>query len=247
MSQGLALQYPGFCGHTGIITRLRRFIITVKIDWTNIDTVLLDMDGTLLDLHFDNYFWLTHLPQRYAEHHGVCPDQATKDLHNRFNEKRGTLDWYCLEFWSKELSVNIRELKKEVEHLIVERPFVQEFLTQLGETGIQRVLITNAHPQSLELKLSLTGIGPLLDHIYTSHQFGHPKESPNFWHALKQQQHFEPKRTLFIDDSLEVLKAAKKYGIGHLLGISQPDSKQQARQVNGFPSIQHFNEIFPHG
>ena len=219
----------------------------MKIDWTNIDTVLLDMDGTLLDLHFDNYFWLTHLPQRYAEHHGICPDKATRDLHNRFNEKRGTLDWYCLEFWSEELGIDIRKLKEEVEHLIVERPFVQEFLTQLGQDGTQRVLITNAHPKSLELKLSLTGIGPLLDHIYTPHQFGHPKESPDFWHALKQQQHFDPQRTLFIDDSLEVLKAAARYGIGHLLGISQPDSKQQIRQINGFTSIQHFDEILPHG
>ena len=26
------------------------------IDWTSIDTVLLDMDGTLLDLHYDNAF-----------------------------------------------------------------------------------------------------------------------------------------------------------------------------------------------
>ncbi len=219
----------------------------MKIDWTTIDTVLLDMDGTLLDLHFDNYFWLTHLPRRYAEHHGLCPDQATRDLHNRFNEKRGTLDWYCLEFWSKELAVNIRELKEEINHLIQERPFVQEFLNQLGEAGKQRVLITNAHPESLELKLSVTGIGPLLDHIYSSHQFGHPKETPAFWQALEKQQHFIPARTLFIDDSIEVLRAAAEYGIGHLLGISQPDSKQTAKGVDGFPTIIHFDEILPHG
>ncbi|TNE81447.1 MAG: GMP/IMP nucleotidase [Gammaproteobacteria bacterium] len=222
-------------------------MIAVKIDWNTIDTVLLDMDGTLLDLHFDNYFWLTHLPRRYAEHHGICPDQATRDLHKRFRDKRGTLDWYCLEFWSKELAVNIRELKEEIVHLIQERPYVQEFLTQLGNDHKQRVLITNAHPQSLELKLSLTGIGPLLDHIYSSHQFGQPKESPAFWKHLEQCQHFCPERTLFIDDSVEVLKAAADYGIGHLLGISQPDSKQQGTPVNGFPAIAHFNEILPHG
>ena len=39
------------------------------INWKNIDTVLLDMDGTLLDLHFDNHFWQTFVPLRYAQQH----------------------------------------------------------------------------------------------------------------------------------------------------------------------------------
>ena len=217
----------------------------MKIDWNNIDTVLLDMDGTLLDLHFDNFFWLTHLPKRYAEHHNICPDKATNELLNRFKEKRGTLDWYCLEYWSKELSVNIRQLKEEISHLIQERPYVQKFLQQLGDNGKQRILITNAHPQSLELKLAATGISTLLDHIYTSHQFNQPKESQKFWHALAQQQYFDPAKTLFIDDSIDVLRSAQQYGIGHLLGISQPDSRQPSRPVDGFTVITHFDEILP--
>lgn len=217
----------------------------MKIDWNNIDTVLLDMDGTLLDLHFDNFFWLTHLPKRYAEHHNICPNKATIELHKRFNEKRGTLDWYCLEYWSKELSLNIRQLKEEIDHLIKERPFVQEFLQQLGAQGKQRVLVTNAHPHSLELKLSATGINTLLDHIYTSHQFGQPKESQKFWHALANQQLFDPARTLFIDDSIDVLRSAQQYGIGHLLGINQPDSQQVPKMLDNFPAITHFDEILP--
>lgn len=217
----------------------------MKIDWNKIDTVLLDMDGTLLDLHFDNFFWLTHLPKRYAEHHDLCPDKATTELHARFKEKRGTLDWYCLEYWSQELSVNIRQLKEEIDHLIQERPFVQDFLQQMKTSGKQRILITNAHPQSLDLKLSVTGIKDELDRIYTSHQFGQPKESQQFWHALAQQHHFDPSRTLFIDDSIDVLRSARQYGITHLIGISQPDSKQAPKTLDGFPTIAHFDEILP--
>lgn len=204
------------------------------------------MDGTLLDLHFDNFFWLTHLPRRYAEHHNLCPDQSTTELHRRFNEKRGTLDWYCLEYWSSELSINIRALKEEIDHLIQERPFVQEFLRQLGASSKQRVLVTNAHPQSLDLKLAVTGINGQLDHIYSSHEFGQPKESQLFWRALEQRQQFDPNRTLFIDDSIDVLHSAKQYGIGHLLGINQPDSKQDPRAIEEFQSITHFDEIFPY-
>jgi GMP/IMP 5'-nucleotidase len=215
------------------------------VDWHAIDTVLLDMDGTLLDLHFDNYFWLTYLPRRYAQHHSLCPEQATARLHAIFDEKQGTLDWYCLDFWSRELAVDIRALKEEIQHLIAERPHAVHFLSQLGIAGKPRILITNAHRSTLELKLSLTGIGAHLDTIISSHDFGHPKESPLFWAALEQAVSIKPERTLFIDDSLPVLLAAQQYGIGHLLAIDQPDSKQASRNTAPFQGITHFDEILP--
>jgi HAD superfamily hydrolase (TIGR01509 family) len=217
----------------------------VDLDWDSIDTVLLDMDGTLLDLHFDNFFWLEYLPKRYAEHHGICPDEATTKLHSFFNEKKGTLDWYCLEYWSEQLAMNIRQLKKEIAHLIQERPFVQEFLTALEKNNIQRVLITNAHHHSLELKLAITGIDQQLDQIITSHSYQAPKEDQLFWQKLHQDINFNPQRTLFIDDTESILMAAEKFGIKYLLCITQPDSKQAIRQLHQFPAITHFNELLP--
>ncbi|NLD01354.1 MAG: haloacid dehalogenase, partial [Gammaproteobacteria bacterium] len=47
-----------------------------QLPWAHIDTVLLDMDGTLLDLHFDNFFWLKYLPQCYAEKNNLSLAQA---------------------------------------------------------------------------------------------------------------------------------------------------------------------------
>ncbi|WIO75005.1 GMP/IMP nucleotidase [Porticoccaceae bacterium LTM1] len=215
------------------------------IDWNAIDTVLLDMDGTLLDLHFDNFFWLDHLPRRYAEHHGVCPDQATKDLHARFDAKRGSLEWYCLEYWSNELSLDICQLKEEVNHLIQERPFVQEFLRELGDSGKQRVLITNAHPGSLSLKLRITGIDQLLDTVISSHRYGAPKEEQSFWQQLHSELQFNPERTLFIDDTERILTSAKEFGIKHLLCITQPDSKMAPRTIEHYPAVTHFDEVLP--
>ncbi len=217
----------------------------MKVNWQTIDTVLLDMDGTLLDLHFDNFFWLTHLPKRYAEHHGIQSDKAEQLLHSRYREKQGTLDWYCLEYWSNELRLNIRQAKDEVRHLIRERPFVQEFLSQLKRAGINRVLITNAHPQSLELKLEVTGLQNHLDRIISSHDYGEPKESQQFWSRLRQEVTFDPANTLFIDDSEAVLKAAGTFGIIHLLTMLQPDSQQPLRRRALYPAIHHFDEILP--
>lgn len=214
------------------------------VNWHAIDTVLLDMDGTLLDLHFDNYFWLTHLPRRYAEHHGLCLDDATRTLHRHFHEKRGTLDWYCVDYWSRELAVDIRALKEEVRHLISERPHALHFLRALKQAGKTRCLITNAHPKSLDLKLSLTGIGSELDTIISSHDLGHPKESPEFWQLLAEHISFDPARTLFIDDSLSVLRAAEAFGVGYLCAILQPDSQREAVDTGHFPAIHHFDDFF---
>ena len=215
----------------------------LRTDWKNIDTVLLDMDGTLLDLHFDNFFWLQHLPKRYSEQHGIDAITARLDLQQRMASRQGTLDWYCTDFWSEQFNIDIVDLKREVLHLVNERPQVQDFLTALGARGKQRILITNAHRDSVDIKFSVTAIEPLLDLVISSHDYGYPKEDQLFWQQLQANMPFDPARTLFIDDSEPVLRSAEKYGIAHLLCIDKPDSQQQARLSSDFPSIVDFGQI----
>nr|WP_324256965.1 GMP/IMP nucleotidase [Cellvibrio fontiphilus] len=214
------------------------------INWDLIDTVMLDMDGTLLDLHFDNYFWLDHLPLRYAEIHNLDLAEANARLKNHIQQYEGTLQWYCLEFWSKALDVDIPSLKEEVKHKIRIRPHVGEFLTRLRALGKKVLLVTNAHPQSLSLKMEVTRIDSLLDVIISSHQFNEPKESQKFWQQLQAAEHFDPERTLFIDDTVRILDSAKTFGIKYLIGIHQPDS-QLERRMEQYPAIHHFDEIMP--
>lgn len=214
------------------------------IDWNTIDTVMLDMDGTLLDLHFDNYFWLEHLPKRYANIHNVDLETATTRLHEHISRYEGSLQWYCLEFWSEALDVDIRNLKVEIKHKIQIRPHVKEFLTRLRQHGKKCLLVTNAHPQSLSLKIEVTAIDQFLDIIISSHELKHPKEAQAFWHALQQREPFDPERTLFVDDTARILKSAQVFGIKHVLGIHQPDS-QKERLMAEFPAIHHFDEIMP--
>ncbi|TQV77655.1 GMP/IMP nucleotidase [Exilibacterium tricleocarpae] len=215
------------------------------IDWQHIDTVLLDMDGTLLDLHFDNYFWLTHLPRRYAEAHGVDLDTAHRQLAAQYRAHEGTLQWYCLEHWSDFLKIDIVKLKHEVKDKIQVRPFVSDFLQRLQALDKKLILITNAHPQSLDIKLEITSIDRWLDMVISSHEFQEPKEAQAFWHQLQQREHFDKARTLFIDDTLRVLRSAERFGIAHLLCIHQPDSRSEHRQITEYPAIDHFDEIMP--
>lgn len=216
-----------------------------ELDWSRIDSVFLDMDGTLLDLHFDNHFWLEHVPQRYAEKNGLSRQQALDHLIPLFKSIEGTIDWYCLDHWTRELDLDIALLKEEVKHLIQVHPFVIEFLENLAKAGKRRVLVTNAHQKSLDLKMKSTSLSGLLDKIISAHQLGLPKEETRFWHKLDSIEKYDPQRTLLIDDNLSVLSSAREYGIQHLLAIYKPDSKSGRKDVGSFQAISSFAEIMP--
>ena len=213
--------------------------------WDEIDTVLLDMDGTLLDLHFDTHFWLEHVPARYAEANSLPIEKAREQLMKRYRSAEGTLEWYCVDYWSDQLNLNIETLKQEVDHLISLRPDVISFLQALANAGKHRILVTNAHGKSLSLKMKRTPIGDHLDEIITAHDIGLPKESSDFWDKLQQKHYFLPERTLLIDDSINVLSSAEKYGIKHLRAILQPNSKLDPDPHDKFIHVDRFTDIFP--
>lgn len=211
--------------------------------WPEIDTVLLDMDGTLLDLHFDNHFWLEFLPQRYAELHGISRAMAEMELGPLFNEHEGKLTWYCLDFWTRELNLPIRKMKREIAELIALRPAADEFLAALRQSGKQVVLITNAHRDSLSLKLERIELAPWFDRLISSHDYGYPKEDQQFWFALRQDIEFDPARSLFIDDSLPVLRSAKRFGIAQLLAVRYPDSRAGPKDTEEFAAVEDYRAL----
>ena len=215
------------------------------IDWDQIDSVFLDMDGTLLDLHFDNHFWLEHVPLRYAESRDLPLEQAKRELLQRYQDVEGTLRWYCVDHWSCELRLDIALLKQEVDHLIAVHPYVTEFLECLSARGKRRVLVTNAHQKSIELKMEKTRLAGHFDHIICSHDLGVAKETEDFWERVQVVEPFDPDRTLFVDDSVRVLAAAKAYGFRWLLAILKPDSNKPVQTAQEFPAVEHFAELLP--
>lgn len=215
------------------------------LQWSEIDTVLLDMDGTLLDLHFDNYFWQVHLPKRWAEIAGISEHAATAELTAEYQQLQGKLEWYCLDYWGKRLQLPITVLKREIMHKIQMRADVPAFLTALKQTGRHIVLVTNAHPDSLSLKLERTELASYIEQLISTHEFGVTKESQLLWQRLQQRLGFELNRTLFVDDSLPILQSAQQFGIKHLLAVANPDSQKPHSQFAEFPAITDYNLLLP--
>lgn len=213
------------------------------LDWSTIDTVLLDMDGTLLDLHFDNYFWLEHLPLRWSQISGISVDEAKAQLKAEYEVLQGKLEWYCLDYWAKRLQLPINELKREVMDKIAMRADVPEFLTALKASGRRIVLVTNAHPDSLSLKIERTTLASYISELISTHEFGVTKESQALWQQLQQRVGFDKSRTLFVDDSLTILHAAKEFGIAQLLAVANPDSQQADKHIDDFPAITDYSVL----
>jgi putative hydrolase of the HAD superfamily len=214
-----------------------------SLPWRDIDTVLLDMDGTLLDLHYDNHFWMEHLPQRYADLHGVSRAMAELEMAPLFEQNAGTLNWYCLDFWSAELKLPLRELKLETAHLISLRPDAETFLMAIKQAGKRVIMITNAHRDSLSLKMERVQLAPYFERMISSHDYGFAKENAQFWDALHADIAFEPGRSLFIDDTLPILRSARAYGIAHLLAVSQPDSRKGPKNTEEFAAVADYRTL----
>lgn len=204
------------------------------------------MDGTLLDLHFDNHFWLHHMPLKIAQKQNISIEKARQYIQAEYQKVSGTIDWYCLDFWAEKLNFNIVEAKREVEHLISLRDDTLPFLDALRKSGKEVVLVTNAHPDSLSLKVEHTKLDEHIDTLISTHEFGVTKESQSLWQQLQARLGFDPQTTLFVDDSLAILDSAKTFGIKHLLAVANPDSKLPALtkdQLQGYPYVTDFRDL----
>jgi putative hydrolase of the HAD superfamily len=212
-------------------------------EWETVDTVLLDMDGTLLDKHFDDFFWEHYVPEIYAENNDLTPLEARKELLARYKSIEGTLAWTDLDYWSRELGLDIPALKLKIDHLIQVHPYVIDFLQYCRRLKKKVHLVTNAHSKTLAIKMQKTAIGDYFDRIICSQDVGRPKEDPEFWQRLEKILGFDKERTLLADDNENVLQAAQIYGMGVLIYVARPSSRAEIHYSNDFPSIVYFKEL----
>jgi len=211
--------------------------------WQDVTWVLLDMDGTLLDKHFDDYFWETLVPLEYARRQGLTLAKAQEEVFALYQREEGTLNWTNIDFWSRMLDLDIPALKESIRHLIEVHPDAREFLQYLRRLGKKIILVTNAHYKTLDLKMNHTGLLGNFDQVISSFDLGRPKEDLEFWQILEEQLGFDRDRAMLVDDNAEVLAAARDYGIKYLFFKAKSSSKEEAEAHPEFVSIESFREL----
>ena len=229
----------------GQFQRMQHTVQEIKeaLSTKEITHVLLDMDGTLLDKYFDDYFWEHLVPEKYADKHGMSFGGAKEELLQTYKLHEETLNWTDIDFWSRELGLDILALKEQIRHLIEVHPHVEAFLRVMRERKKMVYITTNAHDKVLDLKMRKTELGQYLNGTITSTQMGFPKEKPEFWRNAERELGFRKEQTLFVDDTLAVLRTAKEYGIGYIIYKARGNSKVAPVHSPDFTTVLDFKEL----
>ena len=209
--------------------------------WDSIETFFLDMDGTRLDLSYDNYFWHKHIPKVYAKINNISYIKSKEIFEKMYKEKQGTLDWYCLNYWSDKLKINLNSELLKTKNKIKIFPGVIDFLLQLKKRNIKIILLTNCPRDMLNVKFNEKKLWGYFDNIISSEDYGFAKETNEFWNYLDKELIYNKKTTVFIDDNQNVLDFAYRHGLKNIIAINFPDSENKKQIIKNYKSIDNIS------
>lgn len=222
-------------------------LIPRALDWSQIDDVLLDMDGTLLDRHFDNFFFEEELPRRYAALHGLLFDESRDRLMAMYRSVEGELAWTDLHYWTERVGIDVVAMHKELDHMIGFLPGAEEFLRDLRRLGKRVTIVTNAHEAGVSVKAAKTGLDRHVDRIVDAFEVGYLKMRPEYWPACQRLVGFDPGRSLYVDDDESCLDAARRFGISGIVHSAKSSSQLPPAPSTGYLSVERLSHLMNGG
>lgn len=207
-------------------------------------TLFIDMDGTLTDLASDRVFFQHTLPTAYGEARGIAPAEAEAHVFEALAAIRGTLAWYSLPHLSRLFDLDLGALTAEFAHAVDLQAGALEFLERAG-VRYRRVLVTNADPEVLTLKLRYLGIGAWMDAVISAHHLGAAKEEAVFYERLARLEPDCPGAGLLIDDNLRAVAAARRAGLATIT-ITRPERDRPAHADTQGPAVETVAELLSH-
>ena len=180
----------------------------------DIECLLVDMDGVILDNAYDNDFWQNQIPEVIADSKGIAFDDAKRLAIQIFNYKKNTKDWYDVDYWSNMLNIDI-EAQKRSEKSFSRISLYDGVIDTLSvlKNKTKMILITNAHRKTLNIKLEKYNLTPYFDEMVCAHELNYVKEDIQLWYMLRSKYRLDYEKTLLVEDTINNINVGLSAGI----------------------------------
>ena len=180
----------------------------------DIECLLIDMDGVILDNAYDNDFWQNQIPEVIADSKGIAFDAAKRLAIQIFNYKKNTKDWYDVDYWSNMLDIDI-EAQKRSEKSFSRISLYDGVIDTLNvlKNKTKMILITNAHRKTLNIKLEKYNLTPYFDEMVCAHELNYVKEDIQLWYMLRSKYRLDYEKTLLVEDTINNINVGLSAGI----------------------------------
>ena len=180
----------------------------------DIECLLIDMDGVILDNAYDNDFWQNQIPEVIADSKGIAFDDAKRLAIQIFNYKKNTKDWYDVDYWSNMLNIDI-EAQKRSEKSFSRISLYDGVIDTLSilKNKTKMILITNAHRKTLNIKLEKYNLTPYFDEMVCAHELNYVKEDIQLWYMLRSKYRLDYEKTLLVEDTINNINVGLSAGI----------------------------------
>ena len=208
----------------------------------DIDCMLVDMDGVILDNTYDNNFWQNQIPGVISKNKNISFEDAKRLAVQIFNYKKNTKDWYDVDYWSNMLNVDIEAEKRS--SISFDRIQLYEGVTKTLnklKDNFRLILITNAHRKTLNIKLEKYDLNPYFENMICAHELHYVKENIQLWYMLKSRFKLDYTKTLLIEDTINNIKVGLSAGISQAVYLGD-ESYEDSKKILKLSSI---NDIFP--
>ena len=208
----------------------------------DIDCMLVDMDGVILDNTYDNNFWQNQIPGVISKNKNISFEDAKRLAVQIFNYKKNTKDWYDVDYWSNMLNVDIEAEKRS--SISFDRIQLYEGVTKTLnklKDNFRLILITNAHRKTLNIKLEKYDLNPYFEKMICAHELHYVKENIQLWYMLKSRFKLDYTKTLLIEDTINNIKVGLSAGISQAVYLGD-EIYEDSKKILKLSSI---NDIFP--
>jgi putative hydrolase of the HAD superfamily len=220
------------------IGRLADWRIGELVDFKNkLKIISFDVDGTLVDLEYNNLVWFKEIPQLVAQKKKIGFEESIKLVQDEYNKLgEHNLNWYDIKYWISYfgLGISYKKILEKYEPQIKIFPDVVPTLKELKKDFI--LISITAMPREF-LVPKMKKLKKYFKYIFSSLSDFKEIKNSEIYLRICQKLKVKPEQVLHIGDHWEFdYLAAKKIGM-KVLFLDRTNIKKEEFIINSLQQI----------